>query len=123
MSSNYIRAGKIKWFVFLHIIVFILAIGGVLSKFASNEQFMSFPFLALYSGEIAILFLYALSWQQIIKHIPLTVAFCNKSVSTIWSMLFGVLIFHEQLSIKMMLGAAIVLCGVFLVVRSDAQNE
>ena len=112
-----------KWFIFLHIIIFLLSISGVLSKFASKTPFMSQKFIILYMLEIFILFFYALAWQQVIKHIPLTVAFCNKAVSAIWSILFGITIFKEHISPHMALGAAIVLFGVIIIVRSDAKNE
>ena len=62
------------------------------------------------------LFLYAIIWQQILKHIPLTTAFLNKSVTLVWGMILGAVIFEEQITIKMVVGAIIVLAGVCLVV-------
>ncbi len=110
---------KAFWFLILHILVCFLSFGGVLSKLASAQTFLSLPFIGLYAGEIFILFVYALLWQQVLKHLPLTVAFCNKSVGMIWSMLWGVTIFNETISLQMYIGAAIVLVGVLIVVTSD----
>ena len=98
LKKNWVQ--NAKWFIFLHIIIFMLSIGGVLSKLASKVPFMSHKFIILYMLEILILFFYALAWQQVIKHIPLTVAFCNKAISAVWSLLFGIILFKERISAK-----------------------
>lgn len=113
------KSNKLLWFFILHILVFFMSLAGVLSKAASQQVFLSWPFLLLYAAEIFILFAYALLWQQVLKHIPLTVAFCNKSVGMIWSMLWGVFLFKETMTLQMIIGSAIVLVGVLLVVKSD----
>lgn len=113
------KNNKFLWIIILHVLVCFLSFSGVLSKFAAQQTFMSLPFIGLYICEIFILFVYALLWQQVLKHLPLTVAFCNKSVGMIWSMLWGVLLFKETLSLQMIIGAVIVLIGVLLVVRSE----
>ncbi len=110
---------KTKWILILQGLILFLSFGGVLSKAAAQQEFLSWQFVALYVGEIMILFTYALMWQQVLKHIPLTVAFSNKSVGTVWSMLWGMILFNEVITLKMIIGAAIVIVGVLLVVKSD----
>ena len=66
-----------------------------------------------------MLFVYTVVWQQILKHMELTVAFSNKSISMVWTMLWGVLLFNETITPTMIIGALIVVVGVFLVVTSD----
>ena len=110
---------KALWLFVLHSLLFFLSLSGVLSKFAAQQDLFSFSFLALYGLELVILFVYAILWQQVLKHMSLTVAFSNKAVGMVWSMLWGVLLFQEVLTIKMVIGAAIVMVGVLLVVRSD----
>lgn len=68
---------------------------------------------------IAILGVYAIAWQQIIKHIPLTTAFCNKAVGIVWGIMWGALIFKEAIKWNMILGAVIVIAGVIIVVTAD----
>ena len=50
---------------------------------------------------------------------PLNTAYANKSVSTVWTMLFGAVFFKETISWTMVLGAAVIIAGVSLVVTSD----
>lgn len=107
------------WYLFLHLLILFMSFGGVLSKAASRQVFLSLPFILLYVAELFILFSYAIFWQQILKRIPLTVAFCNKAVGMIWTTLWGVLIFNEGMpSLCQCLGIAIVLVGVVLVVTA-----
>lgn len=110
---------KIKNYLFLHILIFILSFSGVASKFAAKHEFLSFEYILFYGISIFVLGFYALAWQQVLKRIPLTTAFCNKAATIIWGMLWGVLIFGEQITINMIIGAVIVLIGVCLVVTSD----
>ena len=82
-------------------------------------MFLSPRFIILYGGLLLTLFLYAIGWQQVIKHMPLTTAYSNKAIGLLWSTLWGILFFDEHLSIRMVFGALIVLCGVVIVVRAD----
>lgn len=116
------KNNKALWILILHTLVCFLSFSGVLAKFAAKQTFMSLPFIGIYLAEIFILFIYALLWQQVLKHLPLTVAFCNKSVGMIWAMLWGFLIFKETITINMIIGAVIVLVGVLLVVRSEHEH-
>ena len=114
---------KYSYLICLHILLFVYSFGGVCSKFASKEHFLSLKFCFFYGCIIAILGIYALFWQQILKHIPLTTAFCNKAVSIVWGIVWGALIFKEQIKLNMIIGAVIVIIGVIIVVKSDDEPE
>ncbi|MBQ3445117.1 transporter, partial [Candidatus Saccharibacteria bacterium] len=101
--------------------VFILSISTICAKFAAGQEFMSFGFIAFYGGVILALGLYALIWQQVLKKIPLTNAFVNKSASLIWSLIWGVTLFGEIVSINMLIGIIIVFIGVILVVTGNSR--
>ena len=110
---------KLLWIFILHALLLFYSSCGVLAKLASKEEFLSIEFILLYAAEIFVLFVYAVVWQQVLKHLSLTVAFSNKSISAVWTMLWGVVIFKEQLTWTMVLGALIVIVGVFLVVTAN----
>lgn len=83
---------------------------------ASGQDSFSIGFFMFYGLELAILVIYALLWQQVLKFIPLTVAFCNKAITIIWGMVWGALIFNETITPFMVIGSVIVLIGIILVV-------
>ena len=94
----------------------------VLSKLAAGEEFLSLRFCLFFGGEFVLLGLYALGWQQILKRLPLTVAYTNKAVTLVWSLVFGVLLFHESVGVKQLVGCALAVAGVALFVRADAEE-
>lgn len=110
---------KSKYFILLHIILLVNSFGGICSKLASAEPFLSLRFCLCYGGMIAILGVYAIAWQQIIKQMSLTTAFCNKAIEIVWGIMWGVLIFKESVKWNMILGAVIVIAGVIIVVTAD----
>ena len=107
----------------LHVLLLIYSFSGVLSKNASMQEFMSVPFILLYGGTIVILGVYALGWQQIIKRLPLTLAFTNKAVTVVWGIVWGALLFGEQITVPMIIGGALVIAGVALFGYADAKEQ
>lgn len=72
---------------------------------------------------IALLGIYALGWQQIIKRLPLTFAYANRAVTVVWGIVWGALFFNEPVTPLKMLGAGIVLVGVVLYATSGVHDE
>lgn len=108
----------IKSILLLQLVVMVYTLSTVAAKFASGFAFLSPGFLACYGLEIAILGVYALLWQQIIKRFDLSVAYANRSVALLWSMLWAVVFFHETVTIQNAIGAAVVIAGT-IVVNTD----
>lgn len=106
----------------LHIVLLLYSFTGILGKFAARTDFLSLSFLAYYAGIIALLGVYAIAWQQVIKHLPLTTAFANKAVTVLWGMLWGAFIFKESINIWMIIGGAMVAFGVILFVKADKDD-
>lgn len=106
-----------KKYVFLHLLLFFFSFCGVFSKLAAQYEFLSLQFCIFYGISIMILGIYAILWQQVIKKMPLVIAFLNKAVTIIWGMIWGALIFQETITIKMIVGCIVVIIGVVLVVK------
>ena len=67
---------------------------------------------------------YALLWQQVLKSIPLNIAYANKAVTLVWGMIWGAVVFKEQITITNIIGAVVVLAGVLLMVTGgEKKNE
>lgn len=112
-----------KWvFPALHLLLLLFSLTTVLSKLAAGEDFLSPRFCLFFGGEFVLLGIYALGWQQILKRLPLTLAYTNKAVTLVWSMVFGVLLFHETVSLKQIIGCALAVAGVVLFVRADGEE-
>ena len=101
----------------------IYSLSTVCSKLASQQTPNSVRFILLYGCIIGLLGFYAIVWQQIIKRLPLTTAFANKAVTVVWGIIWGAVFFHERITPGKLLGAAIVIAGVFVYVLSEKQEE
>lgn len=113
------RGARLPVYIGLHLAILLYASTGIFTKQASAQPFLSAKFILFYGIAILLMFLYALLWQQFLKVMPLNTAYANKSVSTVWTMLFGALLFKEQITWGMMLGAVVIIVGVYLVVTAD----
>jgi multidrug transporter EmrE-like cation transporter len=111
----------IKKYLLLHLFLMAYSTSGIVSKLAAGQSFMSFSFMLLYGIEIIILGFYAIGWQQFIKRMPLSVAYANKAVTVVWGCIWGMLIFHEHLTVGRIVGAMLVLAGVALYGYADGK--
>lgn len=121
--------GKIKDYILLHLNIMLFSFTSVFSKLASiqfkekgiwNISLYIFLFLMLLNC-----FVYALAWQKVIRKFELNVAYANKTVYLIWSQVWAVIIFHENLTVRNILGLLIVFVGVMIVSTqgSEARKE
>jgi multidrug transporter EmrE-like cation transporter len=107
-----------KDFLLLHLTLLLYAVASVFAKaaggnLAARDYSPTFIFLVL---ETLTLDIYAVLWQQTLKRMPLSFAYSNKAVCTLWSCLFGLIFFGESLTLGKALGIVVVLAGVWLVV-------
>ncbi len=119
------KSSNLFSFIIMHFAFLVYCAYMLIGKIASKYPLISFLFIALYCVVFALLFVYALLWQQVLKKIPLTVAIANKSITIVWGMIFGLLIFKEAISFKMILGAIFILIGIFVLSseKTDRNEE
>lgn len=110
-------------FLLLQVALIVSSFGAVCSKMAGRQEFLSFPFFFFYGLLIVILFVYAIVWQQVIKRMPLVVAYACRGVGIIYGIIWGVTIFKEQITWKMIVGAVLVLTGVYILIFSDMKKQ
>ena len=114
--SNYINEKK-SLFLLLHISLLFSSLSGVCSKLASGytDNIFSIQFVFWFGLVFVIMFGYAIIWQQVLKRMPLTVAYANKPVTLIWGIIWGRLIFGEKITWNMLAGAAVIFFVIYLV--------
>lgn len=110
---------KYKTLLLLHLLLMIYSMSGIFSKMASSQPFLSMRFCLYYGAILVLLALYAVGWQQIIKRMPLTLAFANKAVTTIWGLVWGVLFFGECVTFGKLIGVVLVIIGIVVFSTAD----
>ena len=109
----------IKNICILQGIIAIYTLSTVAAKFASGEKFLTFKFFMFYGIEILILGIYAILWQQIIKKFEISIAYANRAMALLWSILWAIVFFKESINLKNFIGVLIVIIGTIIVNKND----
>ena len=114
---------KARAFLALQLLLLCYALSTVMQKLAAQQEFLSLRFLLCAAGMFLFLGVYALGWQQVLKLLPLTVAYAtSKAVVFLWMLVFGALIFHERVSPRQLLGCALLMAGVVLFALAEKED-
>lgn len=108
-----------KLLLILQAAVCLYTMSGIAAKLASNYDFLSAGFILCYGTEIAILGVYAIVWQQIIKRVDISIAYANRAMAIFWSMLWAFLLFKEQITVQNLLGVLLIFIGTWVVNGSE----
>ena len=133
---------KAKYLIILHIILALFSISAIFSKLAALEegpgratglllsgdregfmQALPVKWMIYYGAVLLFLFVYAIAWQQIIKMMPIVTAYANKAVMVIWGIIWGLIFFGEKITLPKVIGAVIIIAGVYLVVTGDEEER
>lgn len=114
---------SIKDIIFLQAVIVIFSISSVIAKFASGQAFLSPKFIAFYGLEIGTLGVYAILWQQVIKRIDLSIAYANKAMCVLWSMIWAVIIFRNEITVQNVIGVILVITGTIVLNGSESHEN
>ena len=120
-GSGEARRGSWKLIALLQLCVFLFSLSSVVQKIAARHPLFSWNWILLYGLSVGIIGVYAIAWQQFLKRLPLTTAYANRSMTMLWGMVWGALLFHETISWNMILGVAVIAAGIYFVVTGDAE--
>ncbi len=110
-----------KDILILQLIIMIYTFSSICAKLASGQE--TILRLLLFTGlEFLCLAVYAILWQQAIKKFDLSVAYANRAMVLLWSMIWAVLVFHDTITLKNILGVALVIAGTF-VINTEKNRE
>ena len=123
MKQQSNKKTKLNSIFFMHAAFLVYCLYPILGKFATRYELLSLSFITLYCVVFGVLFVYAILWQQVLKKIFLTTAIANKSITIVWGMIFGLLIFKEQVSLKMVIGTVLILSGILILSTEKMENE
>ena len=116
------KRGNKKTLLLLNIAFLLYSLTSVMSKFAAKEEVLTIKWVVCYGTVLFLLMVYAVLWQFALKKIDLITAYSNKAVVVIWGMLWGLLIFREQITLLKLLGVAFIVMGIFVLSRNE-QND
>lgn len=113
---------SVKNIILLQAVVVIYTINSIIAKKATATEPMSFAFFAFFALEACVLGIYAICWQQMIKRFDLAVAYANRAMAILWTALWAVVFFHENISLKQIIGIGLVVAGT-VIVNTESNNK
>ena len=111
-----------KW-VMMHGLFLVYSLTTVISKKIADAEFLSPRFITGYLLIFLCLGIYALGWQQVLKHFSLSKAFANKAVVVVWGLIWGAALFGESLTPGKIIGAALIIAGVLFFALEEERTE
>ncbi len=108
------KQARVRDYLFLHLVLLLYAAVSVVSKIASSHELLSLPFLLLYGVKLTALAIYAMLWRESLKHFSLTSAYLQKTVTVVWALIFGVVLFGERLTADKLIGTVLIVLGLGL---------
>lgn len=109
------KAVKLKNVLLLQGVILLYTVSSVMSKEASASGGNMLRFLFFFGMEFVILGVYAILWQQMIKRFELSVAYANRSMAVVWSMVWAVVFFHDTITVQNVLGIILVVAGTWII--------
>ncbi len=87
-------------------------------KLASMQEMLSLKYFICLGTIVIMLGIYAVVWQQILKKVDITLAYMFKATGIIYVLLYSVFLFGESITVWNIVGAAIIVTGIVLFVKS-----
>ncbi len=103
--------------------VVVYSLSTVAANLASKYEFLSARYILFFGLEFVILAAYALIWQQMIKRFQLSVAYANKALTLMWSMLWNFIIFSQGITPFKVVGVVLVVIGVMIMNTGAVKGE
>lgn len=113
---------SIKNVIQLQAVIIIYTISSIMAKFASASSGEPLRFILFFGLEFVFLGIYALLWQQMIKKFDLSVAYANRSMALLWSMIWAVIFFHDRITVKNIIGVILVMIGTIIINTEKVQT-
>lgn len=114
---------KIGKLISLITVNLLYAIVLILNRMASIYAPLSLGYILLLSISVVVLAIYALSWQQIIKKMPISNAYMFKGTSIVFVLLLSAVFFDEVITWQNIVGSIIIILGIALFAKADKEVE
>lgn len=93
---------------------FLYALVSLASSQVALLEKWSAVFFAGIAGVFILFGIYAILWQQVLKHVRLSTAYMFKGTSLLFVLLFSVVLLNETVTIQNLIGAFLIVIGIVL---------
>ena len=112
---------KIKSVLFAIVIYLFFSLSSVFMKFASLQSNMFYK-LVFFGLSILTLGIFSIAWQRLLNKFDLSKVYFFKATTIIWGMIFGILLFNEEVTINMIIGVVETTLGVATILTGEKND-
>ena len=105
---------RLKTIIILLLINLIYAVVSILTKYTSQQEFLSWRYICGLAGAVGVMGIYAILWQLVLKRVELSLAYMFKGTGIVFVMLLAYWLFSEQITWNNIIGAMIIILGIVL---------
>lgn len=109
---------NIKKYILLYGAFLIYSCSSICAKLASSQS-TTIKVLVFFGLEFVSLGVYAIIWQQVLKHFSLVTAMASKGIVVIFNLIWSVILFGETVTFGNIIGTAIIIFGIWMVSSDD----
>lgn len=114
---------KILSLLKLHLLIIVYSLSTVFSKFAGQQEFLSFKFIVFTFLLFLCLAIYAFFWQKVLSNFNLSVSYANRAADLLWGIILGAVFFAEKITFTKIISVILVFFGIILVICSEKTKE
>lgn len=123
MIINKILSKRRNVYLFALLAILIESFSSVCLKFAGKYPLFSIGYAMYYIGAVLIMGIYAIMWQLLLEHLPLTTAYLRKGISYILVYLWAFVFFGEKISLMQWIGTIVILTGMVISQMDERSTE
>lgn len=97
----------------------LYALVSLMAATVARLPLFSLLFLLGVGGVFVLFGLYAIVWQQLLKRLPLSLAYMFKGTSLLFVLLLSALFLDDAITWQNLVGAALIIVGIVLFARAD----
>lgn len=105
---------KRYWLYLLHGLFLFYSLVGIGGKIAASFSWKELFFWIIYCMLLVFMAIYAIGWQIILQHLPLSTAYVHRSITVFWGTVLGYFFFHESITFGKLIGVLLVMCGIII---------
>ena len=105
-------------YIFALIAIVIESFSSAILKIGQYPLF-SANYLLWFALAVAVMGIYAVAWQLVLEHLPLSTAYMRKGITYVLIFVWAALLFHEAITLQQVVGIAVIIVGMAVSMRGE----
>lgn len=106
-------------YIFAVLAIVIESFSSAILKMAGQYPLFSMNYLLWFGLAVAVMGIYAVAWQLVLEHLPLSTAYMRKGITYVLIFVWAVLLFHETITLQQIVGIIIIIIGMAVSMRGE----